>query len=95
MIKVLYTDHLNLRLKVRKIPFKYPRKIYEKPEQKYFDSAENYFIAVKKLYYNKKIRNMMIAYEEIENRVNIITIHPISDEKIINRLMNRRWVKNG
>ena len=77
------------------MPFKYPRIIYEKPEQKYYDTTENNFILIKKLYYNKKVRNMMIAYEKTENGVNIITIHPITEEKIINRLMNRRWVKNG
>lgn len=36
---------------------------------------------------------MMIAYEVKSNKVEIITIHPISDEKIINRTINRRWTK--
>ncbi|MBI2135957.1 hypothetical protein HYU06_02720 [Candidatus Woesearchaeota archaeon] len=95
MAIISYTDHLNLRLTVRKISYSYPRKIYEKPEQNYFDNTENNFISIKKLYYNKKVRNIMIAYEKTGNRVNIITIHPITDEKIINRLINGRWVKNG
>ena len=77
------------------MPFKYTRIIYEKPEQKYYDTTEINFILIKKLYFNKKVRNMLIAYEKTENGVNIITIHPITEEKIINRLMNRRWVKNG
>ena len=34
---------------------------------------------------------MMIAYENKENFMEIVTIHPISDEKIMNRLMNGRW----
>jgi len=48
----------------------------------------------KKLYYNNKLRNMMIAYEERDGGIDIVTIHPISEEKIINRLMSQRWTKN-
>ena len=93
MIKIEYTEHLKLRLKIRKIHEEYPKKIYENPEQKFFDNVEGTFIAIKKLHYNKKLRNMMIAYEEKNDDVEIITIHPISDEKIINRVMNKRWTK--
>lgn len=57
------------------------------------EQADEYFIAIKKLEYNKKLRNMMIAYEEKESKIEIITIHPITDEKIINRIMSRRWTK--
>ena len=94
MVKVEYTDHLKLRLKVRKIPENCPKDIYENPEQKFYDNSEKTFISIKKIHYNKKIRNMMIAYEEKEDLIEIITIHPITDEKIINRIMNGRWSKN-
>ena len=36
----------------------------------------------------------MIAYENIQETVRIITIHPITDEKIINRVISKRWTKN-
>ena len=49
----------------------------------------------KKLKYNGKLRSMMIAYEKSADSVEIITIPPISDEKIINRVMSGRWIKNG
>ena len=93
MVKVIYTDHLKLRLSVRKIPEDYPKIVYESPEQKFFDNVEETFIAIKKLEYNRKIRNMMIAYEEKEGKIEIVTIHPITDEKIINRIISRRWTK--
>jgi len=95
MVKIKYTEHLNLRLKIRKIPMEYPKDIYEGPEQKFFDNLEGTFIAIKKLNYNKKIRNMMVAYEEENGDVKIITIHPVTDEQIINRIMSKRWRKNG
>jgi len=94
MINVKFTEHLKLRLKVRKIPEGYPNRIYGNPEQRFFDNIEGTFIAIKKLHYNKKLRNMMIAYEEKGNEIEIITIHPITDEKIINRIISGRWTKN-
>ena len=78
MANVTYTDHLKIRLKIRKVPDDYPRKIYENPEQKYFDLIEGTNIAIKKLKYNKKLRNMMIVYEKKGNVIEIVTIHPRS-----------------
>ncbi len=95
MEKIKYTKHLNLRLKFRNIPDNYPKEIYESPERKFFDNLEKNFVAIKKMYYNEKIRNMMIVYEKTKNEVHIITIHPITDEKIINRTINKRWIENG
>jgi hypothetical protein len=94
MAKIEYTEHLRLRLKTRNIPENYPKDIYQKPEQKFFDNVEGTSIAIKKLHYNKRLRNIMIAYEERENTAEIVTIHPITEEKIINRVMSGRWTKN-
>lgn len=94
MKSIIHTDHLKLRLKVRKIPDDYPDIIYKNPEQKYYDVLENTFINIKKLKYNKKLRNMMIAYEEKDDKVEIVTIHPINDEKTINRVVSGRWIKH-
>ena len=94
MKKLIKTDHLSLRLKVRKIPEDYPEKIYLAPEQKYFDTVEKTNICIKRLRYNSKIRHMMIAFEETADLVRIITIHPIREESIINRVIRGRWMKN-
>ena len=94
MKKISYTDHLGLRLKIRKLPYDYPKIIYENPEQRFYDIAEGNFIAIKKLRYNKKIRSIMIAYEEKNGTIEIITIHPIKEEMITNRISRGRWVKH-
>lgn len=94
MVRITYTDHLKLRLGVRKIPEDYPKIIYTNPDQKFFDNLEGTYIAIKRLKYNQKLRKMMIAYEKKNEEVEIITIHPITDEKIINRIMSGRWEKN-
>ncbi len=91
MIEIRYTKHLELRLKIRRIPHEYPKLILESPDETFVDVLEKRNIAIKRLKYNKKVRNMMIAYERKDNYIEIVTIHPISDEKIINRVMSGRW----
>ena len=93
-MEIIYTNHLKLRLKVREIPEDYPKLIYKNPEKKFFDNVEEAYISIKKLKYNNKLRNMMIAYEIKDEKIEIITIHPISDEKIKNRILTGRWIKN-
>ena len=92
--KITYTKHLEARLKARKIPKEYPKRIYLEPEHKFFDNLTETMIAIKKLYYNKKTRAMMIAYKEKQGKTSIITIHPITEEKIINRIINQRWSRH-
>ena len=94
MGEVVYTNHLNLRLKIRKIPLHYPKIIYENPEQSFFDNLEGTGIRIKRLKYNNKLRNMMVAYETKGNKTEIITIHPINDEKMMSGMMSGRWTKN-
>ena len=93
-MEISYTNHLKLRLKIRKISENYPKIIYENPESQFFDNIEGAYISIKKLKYNNKVRNMMVAYEIKNKKIEIITIHPISDEKIKNRILTGRWTKN-
>ena len=95
MPTIHYTDHLKLRLLIRKIPESYPRLIYEEAERTFYDTAEDKWIAIKKLAYNQKTRPMMIAYEQRGEIVEIVTIHPITEEKIINRILRSRWSEHG
>ncbi len=91
MITVRFTDHLKVRLHIRRVPEDYPRLVYQEPEERYYDTEEGRFIAIKRLFYNGKVRPMMIAYEEGDSVAVIVTIHPMTEEKIVNRLIRARW----
>lgn len=60
-MKIFYRPHLKIRLKQRKIPFDYPKQIIELPDQEYFDTLAKRNIAIKKLFFEEKMRNMVIA----------------------------------
>lgn len=93
-MKIILRPHLKIRLKERRIPQNYPRKILTTPEVKYFDTLTGHLIAVKHLLYNEKLRPMAVAYDIIGSEIQIITIHPISEQEIKNRLIKIRWIKN-
>ena len=82
-------------MEIRRIPEAYPEIVYRESEERYYDTSEGRFIAVKTLEYNGNSRPMMIAYEETGSIAEIITIHPIAEEKIVNRVLRGRWIKRG
>ncbi len=93
-MKILLSSHLKIRLKERKIPRNYPNKILFNPDVRFVDAVTNYKIAVKDLEYNSKIRSMVVVYDIIGLEIRVITIHPISNKEIANKLKRGRWVKN-
>lgn len=92
-MKIVYKLHLKIRLKQREIPIDYPRQIIEFPEQEYFDTLAKRNIAIKKLYFEGKLRNIVVAYDIIKDRIEIVTVHIISSKEIENKVRVGRWRK--
>lgn len=93
-MRILLRPHLIIRLKERSIPQDYPSKIVSDPDDKYFDTATQHQIAIKKMGYNGEIRPMVVAYDIIEEDLQIITIHPTTEQEINSKLRRERWIKN-
>ena len=64
MKKIVYSSHLILRLKLREIPYLLPKKIYQTSKEHYFDKETLKKVAVKKVRFKKKIRKMVVIYED-------------------------------
>ena len=90
-MRVVYTDHLKLRLRARRIPKEMPERIYRQAKERYYDHATFRYIAVMSVIYNRRRRKMMIAYDEFPDRVEIVTIHPIEERQISERVLTGRW----
>lgn len=93
-MRIILQPHLKIRLKQREIPKTYPMEILTKPESRFFDILTEHSIVVRKLKYNEKLRPMVVAYDIINNEIQIITVHPITDQEIKNRVKRKRWIKN-
>lgn len=91
--EIIYTTHLQLRIKLRDIPYKLPQKICEEAEERYFDSKTNYSVAVDNINYKGKIREMAVVYQEAVDKIEIVTIHPLKIDEKLSKIKNRRWIK--
>jgi len=94
MKEVRYTGHLKFRMTLREIPENLPREIYEASTEHYHDTVEDRSIAVRAVSFKGKIRDMMVAFDEHPNHVEIVTIHPIMRDRIENRLKSGRWIRS-
>ena len=93
MKEVIYSSHLIFRLKLREIPYFLPKEIYEASNERYFDRETFKNIAVKRVEFKKKFREIAVVYEEINNQINLITIHPLKIYQKIKRIKSGRWQK--
>ncbi len=92
-MNIIYTAHLKFRLKVRNIPFSLPKKIFKEAKEHYYDSLTGHYVAVHKLKFNNKIREFALTYDNKEDVIEIITIHPLKAYQKITRINSGRWQK--
>lgn len=90
-MKIIYTPHLRFRLKVRGISHQLPKKIFKEAKEHYYDNLSKHYLAVHKLRFNKKLREVVIAYDKKDEIIEIITIHPLKIYQKITRISSGRW----
>lgn len=93
MIEIQYSAHLKFRLKYRHIPADLPKKIYETTQEKYFDNDTSKYLAIKRVKYPSKIREMAVVFEIIQSGVKLTTIHPLKKHQKEHRIQAGRWRK--
>jgi hypothetical protein len=90
-VQVIYSDHLRFKIRVRQIPEDLPERIYRESRQRYYNHHSVRHIAVMETHYQRRRILMMIAYDQLLDHVEIITIHPITKQQIQDRLTTGRW----
>lgn len=50
-------------------------------------------VAIKIIKFKNKLREIAVIYEEINEQINLITIHPLKNYQKISRIKSGRWVK--
>jgi len=89
--EIIYTSHLEFRLKTRNIPYDLPRSVFEQAKEHYYDNLTKHYIAIDRVRFEGRIREMALTYDKRENVIEIITIHPIRPHQKNNRVGTGRW----
>lgn len=92
-MRVIYTSHLEFRLKIRDIPHGLPRQIVEDAEGHYYDNLTKHYVAVRKVEFEGRLREMAVSYDRLEDRIEVVTIHPMKAYQKHSRVRTGRWVK--
>lgn len=92
-MKIIYTQHLEFRLKLREIPARLPKEIFQKSEERYFDLITSRKVAVGTIAFKGRFREMAVVYEEMDKQINLITIHPLKNYQKESRINSWRWQK--
>jgi hypothetical protein len=91
--KIVYTSHLEFRLKIRNIPYNLPKKIFREAREHYHDTATGHCVAIYRCEFEGKIRDMALTYDSKRYAVEIITIHPLKSYQKHSRINSWRWKK--
>ena len=91
MKNIIYSAHLEFRLGLRQISHSLPLKIYQTSREHYYDKSTGKNVAVQKVRFKGKTREMAVAYEQKLDRIIIITIHPLKTLQKTHRIRSGRW----
>jgi hypothetical protein len=88
---VRYSNHLEDRLVIRHIERDWPEHIIRQAERRFTDTATGYRIAVATVAYRGSNHLMMVAFEETDNEIVAVSIHPLDERDIERKIRNGRW----
>jgi len=83
--------HLEWRLRMRRIARRLPAQIYRNATECFYDTETGYDIAVAESVYRGTLRELMVAYDRVGERVDLVTIHPLRPGQKEARIRGGRW----
>lgn len=92
MKEVVYSQHLEFRLRLRLMPPELPKIIYQNSQEIYLDTVTGLSIAIGQAYYHGKVRELAVAFRE-DDKIVLITIHPLKTNQKSHRIASGRWRK--
>lgn len=90
-VEIKHSDHLRFKLRVRGIPEQVPERIYRESKQRFYNHHSLRHVAILEVYYHRRRVLMMIAFDQLPDSVEIVTIHPITKDQIQDRVRLGRW----
>jgi len=89
--RIVYTDHLRFRMKLRGIPQGVPMQIWKEARERYDDRATGHSVAVMTCKIKERAREWALSYDEKEGVIQLITMHPIKALQKLARIKAGRW----
>jgi len=93
-LNVVSSKHFAARKELRSINDGMAETIITQANEHYSDTQTNYFVAVKRMEFQGKVRDMSLTYSISEGKIVLITLHPLKDGQRENRVRSGRWVKH-
>ena len=90
-MQIIYSQHIENRLRLRRIEYDLPKTVFEQATERYFDNETRYYIAVGRAVLYNKVRDIMVAYDIVGENVTLLTIHPLKKGQKENRIESGRW----
>ncbi len=90
-MEIIYTSHLEFRLKIRNIPHDLPARIFKQAKKHYYDNVTKHYIAIHQAEVKSKIREIALTYDRRKDAIEIITVHPIKPYQKLSRITSGRW----
>lgn len=90
-MKIVYSQHLISRLKLRKIPKGLAKKAYRNKEVELYDVIKRHHIALSKQELFGKIRLLVVVFDKFEKGIELITLYPTDEQEVSNRIKSGRW----
>lgn len=91
-MKIVFTDHLVSRLKLRKIPKSLAKKVYREKEAEFYDTIKHHYLVLSRQELFGKIRLLVVVFDKFEDRIELITLYPTDGQEVGNRIKAGRWV---
>ena len=90
-MKFVFSNHFSERNKLRNISMGIATAIFSNADGHYMDAQTNAFVAVKRIEFQGRERNVGLTYVIRGDEAVFITIHPLKEGQKQNRINNGRW----
>jgi len=76
---------------LRAIPEGLPATIYQEADSHFLDTETGLLVAVKRLLFQDRERDMALSYTKSEDNVLLVTLHPLQEGQRERRIQSGRW----
>ena len=92
--EIRYSEHFRGQKEERGFPDGLAEAILQNPDGRYYDNRNGSLVAVKRVHFSGRERDIVVAYLRQGNSIILLTIHPLKPGQQRRRLESGRWARN-